>query len=111
MATSLQVGFESKNAILAQLPLSELPELRRGFQLVDLVLRQVLYEPNQPVVHAYFPEAGMISIVAQMADGNSIEVGTIGREGMCGSFLLLDTDRMPHRYFTQVEGRAQRISA
>ena len=40
----------------------------------------------------------MISIVAQMDDGNSIEVGTIGREGMAGGILLMETDRVPYRY-------------
>jgi CRP-like cAMP-binding protein len=46
-----------------------------------------------------------------MADGRSIEVGTIGREGMSGSMLLMGTDRVPYRYFIQVDGRGHRIEA
>jgi hypothetical protein len=46
-----------------------------------------------------------------MVDGNSIEVGTIGREGMLGGILLMDTTRASHRSFIQVAGYAQRIEA
>ena len=53
----------------------------------------------------------MISVVAVMTDGSSIEVGTIGREGMAGGILLMDADQVPHRYFVQVDGRAQRIDS
>jgi CRP-like cAMP-binding protein len=46
-----------------------------------------------------------------MNDGSTIEVGTIGREGMSGAMLLMETDAMPYRYFVQIDGHAMRISA
>ncbi|HEX3601343.1 MAG TPA: Crp/Fnr family transcriptional regulator [Lacipirellulaceae bacterium] len=111
MANSSPSRFESKNGILSQLAIDEFTVFHRSLQPVELAVRQPIYEPNQRIQYAYFPETGMISVVAQMADGNSIEVGTIGREGMAGGILVMDSDRVPHRYFTQVEGRAQRIDA
>jgi len=53
----------------------------------------------------------MISVVSLMEDGNSIEVGTIGFEGMAGGMLLMDTDSVPYQFFVQVPGRAQRVDA
>src|SRR4051794_13231722 len=98
MAMPAPSRFESKNAILSQLSPQTLAELRRSLQPVDLTVPQPIYEPNQKIDYAYFPESGMISVISQMADGDSIEVGTIGREGMAGGVLLMEADRVPHRY-------------
>jgi CRP-like cAMP-binding protein len=46
-----------------------------------------------------------------MQNGSSIEVGTIGREGMAGSTLLLETQTVPYRYFIQVAGHGHRVGA
>jgi CRP-like cAMP-binding protein len=53
----------------------------------------------------------MISVVSLMRDGNSIEVGTIGKEGMAGAMLLLETDSTPYQFFVQVAGHALRLEA
>jgi len=111
MALSSESTANSKNAILAQFSLDKIPELRRGLQLVDLRVPQSIYEPGQSIAYAYFPQSGMISVVAQMDDGNSIEVGTIGREGMTGGSLLMGKSRALHRHFVQVGGAAYRIGA
>jgi CRP-like cAMP-binding protein len=111
MAVVSESSSHSKNAILAQLPVDQLAELRRSLQLIDLRVPQPIYEPLQQIPYAYFPESGMISVVAQMEDGNSIEVGTIGREGMSGGALLMGRNRVSHRYFVQVDGEAHRIEA
>jgi hypothetical protein len=34
--------------------------------------------------HVFFPESGVVSVVAVYADGNIIEMATIGREGCTG---------------------------
>lgn len=99
------------NSILAQLPGVCVAELRHAMYPVDLEVRQVIYEANRPAHFAYFPESGMISVVAIMENGSSIEVSTIGRDGLVGGFLLLGIDRLPYRYFVQVAGRAHRIEA
>jgi len=99
------------NLILAQLPSECATELRRVMYPVDLEVRQIIYEASRPAHFAYFPESGMISVVAIMENGSSIEVSTIGRDGLVGGFLLLGIDRLPYRYFVQVAGRAHRIEA
>ncbi len=111
MANSAQSLPPIRNEILSRLPAAQLAELRRSLQPVPLEVPQPIYESNQPIRYAYFPESGMISVVAVMDDGSSIEVGTIGREGCAGGGLLLEADRAPHRYFVQADGQALRIDA
>jgi CRP-like cAMP-binding protein len=111
MANSAQSPPQIRNAILSRLPAAQLAELRRSLQPVPLEVPQPIYEPNQLIRYAYFPEGGMISVVVVMGDGSSIEVGTIGREGCAGGGLLLEADRAPNRYFVQAEGQALRIDA
>jgi CRP-like cAMP-binding protein len=98
-----------RNAILRRLSPDVLSRLAPN--AVDLPLNKVLYEPNTEIQYAYFPEAGVISVIAVMHDGNSIEVGTIGREGMACSTLLLETHTVPYRYFIQVAGHGHRVAA
>src|SRR4051812_39046625 len=109
MAISPPSRLESRNAILSRCNSDEFADLHRNLNLIDLPIRHVLYEPNQPIEHAYFVETGMVSVVAQMLDGNSIEVGTVGREGILGGILLLGIRRNSTRCFTQIAGQAHRI--
>jgi CRP-like cAMP-binding protein len=111
MAKPPHPRINSVNALLTQLPREQFADLFSELQLVELEVRQVLYEPNRAIRYAYFPESGMVSIVAFMEDGASIEVGTIGQEGMIGGMIVMESDRVPHRYFVQVAGRAHRIEA
>ena len=98
-----------RNALLNRLSPEVLQKL--ALQAVQLDVRKVLYEPNQEIEYAYFPEAGVLSVVSVMEDGNSIEVGTIGREGMACSALMLKAESVPYRYFVQVEGHGYRVGA
>lgn len=111
MSESATTSDEFANRILSRLPSEQLADLRRVLYPVELEVRQIIYEANRPAHFAYFPESGMISVVAIMEDGSSIEVSTIGWDGLVGGFLLLGIDRLPYRYFVQATGRAHRMDA
>jgi len=69
----------------------------------------VLTKPVDPVEHVYFPIAGMISVVATMANGAAIEVGMIGREGMYSVSAIL-SDNLPFQSaMVQLPGHALRL--
>src|SRR5260370_10851840 len=69
----------------------------------------VLTKPVDPVEHVYFPVAGMISVVATMANGAAIEVGMIGREGMYSVSAIL-SDNLPFQSaMVQLPGHALRL--
>jgi len=76
------------------------PEMDR----IDLGIRQVIVESNKPISHVCFIESGLASMVAINSDKEAVEVGHLGREGLCGYHLMLKTDRTPHRTFMQVAG-------
>lgn len=74
------------------------------FTRVHLKTRQMLVERGKPAQHVYFPEGGVVSIVARMAQTSGIEAGIFGCEGVSATFLLLGSDRSPHESFVQVNG-------
>ena len=77
---------------------------------VALPLRTVLYSAEVTPTYAYFMTSGLASVVTTMAEGDSAELGVIGREGIVGSLHLLGPAHVPNHCFMQVEGSALRIS-
>jgi CRP-like cAMP-binding protein len=99
------------NLILAFLPPDEQERIRPHLQPVDLEQGRILYEANTPVEQVYFLEQGMISVVSVMQNGATIEVGTIGNEGMAGLSVILGVEALPYRHIVQIAGKARRMSA
>jgi CRP-like cAMP-binding protein len=99
-----------ENQILAYLSAEEQERCRRALTPVDLPQGQILYEAAVPFEYVYFIDQGMISVVSIMQNGASIEVGTIGNEGMAGLALILGVDAVPYRHIVQVPGRGRRMS-
>jgi CRP-like cAMP-binding protein len=106
-----QLHGDFRNAVLARLSPEQLAKLRPHLDPVELTVKQFVYQPNQPIQHAYFVETGMISVVSVMDDGRSIEVGTIGREGVVGAVLLLGNKTVPYQYYVQLAGHGHRMDA
>src|SRR5688572_13846286 len=98
------------NLMLAYLPPEEMDRLRPSLQTVDLPQGQVLYDAQMPIDQVYFMDQGMISVVSIMRNGDSIEVGTIGNEGLAGLPSLLGVSAVPYRHIVQVGGKARRTS-
>lgn len=59
----------------------------------------------------YFPETAIISVLSTMVDGRSIEVGTIGNEGMSGLPAYLGADTTAGLSSCRVAGAALRVQA
>jgi CRP-like cAMP-binding protein len=70
----------------------------------------VLAEPVKSTEYVYFPIAGMISVVATMRDGDSVEIGMIGREGMYSVSAILSDDTPFQTAMVQLPGRALRLT-
>jgi CRP-like cAMP-binding protein len=97
------------NRLLARLPADELRRIGVELQPVRLEQGHILYEADRPVEFVYFVDQGMISVVSVMENGASIEVATIGNEGLAGWTAVLGAPRTPYRYNVQVPGHARRI--
>jgi CRP-like cAMP-binding protein len=76
---------------------------------VPLPLQTVLYVANIAPRFAYFLRSGIASVVVSMANGETAEVGMIGREGIVGAIHLLGSSPVPTNCFIQLEATALRI--
>jgi CRP-like cAMP-binding protein len=71
---------------------------------------QVLVEADSALDYVFFPHSGVISVVAVYADGNAIEMATIGREGCSGAQALLGAKISSVRLLVQIPGSAAKMS-
>ncbi len=99
------------NSILARLPVEESRRLRALLQWVSLEAGDIIYEPQAPIGFVYFPNRGMVSMVAAMSDGATIAVGMTGAEGFVGTAVLLGEETAPVRAIVQIPGDAFRIES
>jgi CRP-like cAMP-binding protein len=93
-----------RNRLLAGLSPGDFALLAPNLGAAELDRDFVLSTPNEPIQSVYFIESGMVSVVAEKADGRSIEVGVYGRDGMGPTSVLLGTDRTPHHHYMQIGG-------
>lgn len=96
------------NTLLASLSSDDFAQLCMELEYVRLHAREVLYEPGEEIKYVYFPTSGSVSMVRVMQAG-TIEVGTVGFEGMVGMPLLLHGTSAPTLALVQIEGDAYRI--
>jgi CRP-like cAMP-binding protein len=76
---------------------------------VTLPLRSVLYKPGSMPAEGYFMTSGMASIVGSTSEGETAEVGIIGREGLVGATHLLGPAAAPTDCFIQLSGSALKL--
>ena len=74
----------ARNRLLASLPGDEATRLVPHLTAISLEQHRKLELPNQLATHVYFPWGGVCSLTTVMRNGQSVEVGTIGNEGMVG---------------------------
>jgi CRP-like cAMP-binding protein len=103
--------FPFGNRLLCRLSPSDLELLTPQLKPVVLRLRQDLERPNEPIRDVYFPDAGIVSVVATNPDASRVETGVIGCEGVSGIAVMLGNDRSPHSTYVQGAGRGMRMSA
>lgn len=100
-----------RNRLLAALPKADLQRLYHTGERVHLPAGSVLCHSGEEIRYVYFPEQGLIALVATMMDGATVETGLVGREGMTGVPVLLGAASAPYRAIVQVAGEAWRLRA
>jgi CRP-like cAMP-binding protein len=100
-----------RNWLLAAVPPDDFASLTASLQPVELALKQVLLAPDQPIETVYFVERGMVSQLAALEDGQAVEVGMIGREGLVGLPALLGAESVSTEALVQAAGAAWRAPA
>ncbi len=98
------------NHLLEALPADERTQLMSHLRPAHLIVKTVLFDPGQPIESVYFPVDGVVSLVTPLADGNIVEVATIGNEGIVGVPLVAGGS-LAVRAISQVGGRSFRMDA
>jgi CRP-like cAMP-binding protein len=84
-----------------------LPELR----IVQLSVNQVLYEQGDQIDHVYFPLDSVVSGLAIMEDGTTIETSMVGREGLIGLSAVLGSGQSRQWNWVSIGGKAIQLDA
>jgi len=103
----------SRNMLLGEL--LSLPDTRNyllsELKIVTLNVNQVLYEQGDKIDHVYFPLDAVVSSLAIMEDGTTIETAMVGREGVVGISTILGSGRSRQWSWVSISGTAIQLEA
>lgn len=99
------------NEILARLHQSHPDFVTRRARQITYVHGDVFGETGGPIDDLLFPSSGMISLVVDLADGDRIEAGMVGRRGMVGGSALFGGSTHLCTSFAQLPGNGWTIKA
>jgi len=102
-----KVNNRGENQLLSLLPPADRKRVLARCDKVSLDIKTILYEANGRIADVYFPLSGMVSLVINNVEGDTIEVGSIGNEGMVGTPLVLGSDKSPVEALVQVAMHTQ----
>src|SRR5215213_4845108 len=99
-----------RNRLLRRFPEDAFELLAPLLEPIDLPVKRSLVRARKPIEHVCFLESGLASMVAESADGKSVEIRHIGREGIAGYPVVLGVDRTPNKTFMQVAGHGLQVA-
>ena len=70
---------------------------------------QVLYEQGDTIEHVYFPVDSVVSSLAIMEDGTTLETSMVGREGLIGISAILGSGISRQWLWTSISGLALQL--
>lgn len=100
--------------MLAALPDADYRRLEPHLECVPLPAGRIISETGDAVNEVLFPTEGIVSVIVTLEDGTSVEIATIGNEGMIGTTLLLEGLGAPgpnRQSVVQLPGHAYRLQA
>jgi CRP-like cAMP-binding protein len=106
-----KAGLPLDNKLLASLPREHFDRLLPHLSTVALPQGLVLFESGDEVDQIYFPQFGMLSLLAVLRDGKAIETATVGREGVAGAMAGLGLYKSLVRVVVQMTTGASKIAA
>ena len=99
-----------QNRLLLALPSRDLKRLMPQLTHMSCRREQVLTDADSSLDHVYFPDSGVVSVVAVYSDGSIIEMATVGREGYTGVQAIFGARTSSARFFVQIPGTAAKMS-
>jgi CRP-like cAMP-binding protein len=80
-------------------------------KLVSLERNQVLYEQSDAIESVYFPLDSIVSSLAIMEDGTTLETSMVGYEGLVGISAILGSGISRHWHWVLTGGHALQLDA
>jgi CRP-like cAMP-binding protein len=106
-----KTGLPLDNKLLTSLPRDHFDQLLPHLVTASLQQGVVLYEAGDEVDQVYFPQYGMLSLLAVLRDGKAIETATVGREGVVGAMAGLGLYKSLVRVVVQMPVSVSKIAA
>ena len=97
------------NRLLAALPAGEYRRLLPDLEQIPLTYGEKLYERGDTIEYVYFPNSGIISLLAVAEKDAALEVGIVGREGIVGIAVFLGVKTSNNDAIVQGQGFAMRM--
>lgn len=99
-----------QNRLLAALPAENINNVLAKADEVELVFDSKIYELGDEYQYVYFPNGGIISLLAAVDSQSTLEVGMVGSEGMAGLPYFLGAKTSRSQAIVQGSGTAMRLS-
>src|SRR3984957_20457912 len=99
-----------RNRLLLSLPARTLNRLMPDLEYIRCQRADVLMNADSSLDHLFFPDSGVVSVLAVYANGTIIEMATIGREGCTGVQAAFGAKRSSVQLLVQIPGSAAKIS-
>jgi CRP-like cAMP-binding protein len=106
----MELTWRNQNKLLALLPESNFRHVAPLLSLCKIEQKRVLLNQGEQIRHVYFPCSNVYSTVIAMADGNTVEVSTIGNEGITSLSALLDDHVANTTLICQISGMSLRMN-
>lgn len=111
MSTVLPQPVSTENRILSALNSTDHQHFLSKLERVTLPQGEVVYEVGDKIDYVYFPETAVFSMLCSMENGDTAEVGPVGREGVVGLNIFFGAGTTPTQLVVHVAGTASRIDA
>jgi CRP-like cAMP-binding protein len=98
-----------RNRLLLALPSRNLKRLMPDLEHIRCQRADVLMNADSSLDHLFFPDSGVVSVLAAYANGIVIEMATIGREGCTGVQAAFGAKRSSVQLLVQIPGSAAKI--
>src|SRR3979490_3040518 len=99
------------NRLLAALPPADVDLLAPELVTVALDQDAVLSRAGDQIEHVFFPDSGAISLMINMANGQTVATAAVGREGAVGILSVLGPSPSAITAAVRAAGTASRIPA
>ena len=99
------------NRLLAALPPADFDLLAPELETVVLDQDAILSRAGDQIEHVFFPNSGAISLMIDMANGQTVATAAVGREGAVGILSVLGPSPSANTAIVCAAGTASRIPA